>query len=118
MNLIEGYRNHMMSVGRIHDRMTRAEFWPYFIFNIFLMFLFEKFIRPYAFELTGFIRTALIFAVLIFYFGPVIQRVNDANLRKRFLLVLIVPYVGVAIVTLMLLQKSYPATTQYGPCRA
>lgn len=118
MNLIEGYRNHMMRAGRIRDRMTRMEFWPYFIFNICLMWLFETFIRPHAFELNSFVGALLACVVLIFYFGPIVQRVNDANLRKRFLLVLLIPYVGVAIVGLMLAQKSYPATTEYGPCRA
>jgi uncharacterized membrane protein YhaH (DUF805 family) len=118
MNPIEGYRNYMMRAGRIRERMTRAEFWPSFLFNLLLMFLFEVYIRPHAFALNSFFDAVVFGLVLVFTLGPIIQRVNDANLRKRFLLCLLIPYGGIAIVGYMLIQKSYPATTEYGPCRA
>lgn len=117
MNPIVGYRDYMMRAGRIRERMTRAEFWPYFLFNLLLMFLFEVYIRPYAFELNSFFDTLVFGLVLVFTLGPIIQRVNDANLRKRFLLCLLIPYGGITIVALMCLQKSYPGTTEFGPCR-
>lgn len=118
MNLIEGYRDYMMRVGRIKERMTRKEFWPYFLFNFVLMALYEHFIRPYSFELNSFFNALVFAVVLVFIFGPIIQRVNDAQLRKRFLLSIFIPYAGVVIVALMLLQKSYPGTTEYGPYRS
>ena len=118
MNPIKGYCDYMRRVGRMNERMTRKEFWPYFIINWGVLYELEKLITPLGFDGNGLLSSVAFFVVLFFIMGPIIQRVNDANLRKKFLFLLIVPYVGPAIVLLMLLQKSYPDTTEYGPCRA
>jgi uncharacterized membrane protein YhaH (DUF805 family) len=117
MNPIKGYCNYMMRVGRMNERMTRKEFWPYFIFNWGVLYVLDKVLKPLAVNGGGLLLNIVCFVLMFYTFGPMIQRVNDAYLRKRFLLVLIVPYVGPAIVLLMLLRKSYPETTEYGPCR-
>jgi len=117
MNLIKGYRNYMMRVGRMNERMTRKEFWPPFIFNWGMLYVLDKVLKPWAVNGGGLLLNVVCFVLMFYIFGPMIQRVNDAYLRKRFLFVLIIPYAGPAIVLLMLLRRSYPETTEYGPCR-
>ena len=118
MNLIQGYLDYMRRIGRIQERMTRTEFWPYFIFNFVLLYILGFVIAPLGIDRDGILSSLAFVMIVIFCLGPIIQRLNDANLRRRFLLVLLIPYVGLAIVALMLLKPSFPATTQYGPCRA
>lgn len=118
MNLIQGYLDYMKRIGRIQERMTRTEFWPYFILNFGLLYVLGFVIAPLGIDRDGILSSLAFVVVLIFCFGPIIQRLNDAHLRRRFLLVLLIPYVGLAIVALMLLKPSFPATTQYGPCKA
>ncbi|MBM6447235.1 MULTISPECIES: DUF805 domain-containing protein [Pseudomonas] len=117
MNPIKGYCNYMMRVGRMNERMTRKEFWPPFIFNWGMLYVLDKVLKPLAANGGSLLLNVVCFVLMFYIFGPMIQRVNDAYLRKRFLFVLIVPYVGPAIVLLMLLRKSHPETTEYGPCR-
>lgn len=117
MNPIKGYCNYMMRAGRMNERMTRKEFWPYFIFNWAVLYELDKVLKPLAVNSGGLLLNIVCFVLMFYIFGPMIQRVNDAYLRKRFLFVLIVPYVGPTIVLLMLLRKSYPEATEYGPCR-
>ena len=117
MSPIKGYCNYMMRVGRMNERMTRKEFWPYFIFNWGVLYVLDKVLKPLTVNGDGLLLNVVCFVLMFYIFGPMIQRVNDAYLRKKFLFLLIVPYVGPAIVFLMLLRKSYPETTEYGPCR-
>lgn len=118
MNPIKGYCNYMRRVFRMNERMTRAEFWPYFIFNFWVLYAVDPFMKKLAVNGYGWLLNVIFFILLFYILGPIIQRVNDGNLRKKFLFVLIVPYAGPAIVFCMLLKKSYPDTTEYGPCRA
>lgn len=108
----------MKRVFRMNERMTRAEFWPYFIFNFLVLYVLDPFMKALAVNGHNWLLNIMFFLLLFYILGPIIQRVNDGNLRKKFLFLLILPYVGPAIVFLMLLKKSYPYTTEFGPCRA
>lgn len=117
MNPIKGYCNYMMRVGRMNERMTRKEFWPPFIFNWGMLYLLDKVLKPLAANGGSLLLNVVSFVLMFYILGPMIQRVNDAYLRKRFLFVLILPYAGPVIVLLMLLQRSYPEANEYGPYR-
>lgn len=118
MNPIKGYCDYMKRAFRMNERMTRTEFWPYFIFNFLVLNELDPFMRTLAANGHELLLSVLFFVFMFYVFGPIIQRVNDGNLRRRFLFVLILPYAGPAIVVLMLLKKSFPDTTEFGPCRA
>lgn len=105
------YFDQLRQAGYYNQRMSRHEFWTFTLVNAMLTYLVHGIpvLNAAAF---------LVFLVLTGF--AMCQRLNDAEISRKWLIMLFLPYVNVIGLFWLLIymcQPSYPATNDHGPCR-
>jgi uncharacterized membrane protein YhaH (DUF805 family) len=107
-------------------RATRSEFWWFHLiaFPIFILIQDLVEILPYSHlgfpYRSGLFSLFMLIPLLFIFIIPVIavtvRRLHDINKSgKWYILKPLVPVVGIIVVLLLCLQKTYPIDNQYGP---
>ncbi|PSW14460.1 DUF805 domain-containing protein [Photobacterium rosenbergii] len=100
-------------------RAQRQEYWYFFLFNIIisvaLSMLDSALGNPGAGEGAGAIGTVYSLAILIPSIAVGVRRLHDIGKTGWWMLIGLIPLVGVLVLLYFFVQDSQPAANEYGP---
>lgn len=104
---MNSYLNTLKNLGYYNRRLSRSDFLVFVIAN-----------GLFALSLTGI--SAVINAITMIFFlvttlFAAAQRLNDVGVGKKWLLLMLIPYVGQFLLAVWVLMAGHPATTRHGP---
>ena len=97
--------------ANFNGRASRQEYWMFFLFNI--IFAFVAGIVDVYIGL-GFLELIYVLAVFIPGLAVGVRRLHDVGKSGWFLLISLIPLVGVIWLIVLLASKSNPGENQYG----
>jgi uncharacterized membrane protein YhaH (DUF805 family) len=110
--MINWYMHVLTNYAQFSGRARRAEYWNFFLVNLIIMLVLEFVL---GFMHLGFIAYLYSLAVLIPSIAVGIRRLHDTNRSGWWLLISLVPFVGIVVVLVLLALEGTPGPNQYGP---
>ena len=110
------YINAFKKYATFHGRARREEFWTFTLLNS-LISIFVGFIDFLLIKTQFFGLFSLVYGLLILLpsFAVAVRRLHDSGRSGWWLLVGLVPYIGVIVGIVFMFLDSDPGTNQYGP---
>jgi uncharacterized membrane protein YhaH (DUF805 family) len=112
---LETFRKYAVFAGRA----SRKEFWPFFLFNLFLIFAFCGIDHLagtwYPESHTGLISLICGSIILIPTIAVTVRRLHDIDRRGWWDLILFIPLAGIIPFLLFMAEDSQPGENKYGP---
>lgn len=100
-------------------RAQRQEYWYFFLFNIIisiaLSMIDSALGNPGAGEGAGLIGTIYSLAILIPSIAVGVRRLHDTGRTGWWMLIGLIPLIGVLVLLYFFVQDSQPAVNEYGP---
>ncbi|KHT63315.1 membrane protein [Photobacterium gaetbulicola] len=100
-------------------RSRRQEYWYFFLFNIIisiaLSMLDSALGNPGAGEGAGLIGTVYSLAVLVPSIAVGVRRLHDTGRTGWWMLIGLIPLIGLLVLLYFFIQDSQPAANEYGP---
>ena len=97
-----------------NGRASRAEYWYFFLFN-FIISIILSLVGAFIISNTSAISLAYGLLMLIPSLAVAVRRLHDIGKSGWWLLMGIIPFVGVIILIVYLVKDSQPGDNQYGP---
>ncbi len=94
-------------------RARRTEYWMFFLFNLLIAFVLGAI--EGIFKGSGLLGTLYSLAVFIPSLAVGARRLHDTNRSGWWLLISLIPLIGVIILIVFLVQDSQPGENKYGP---
>lgn len=99
-------------------RARRKEYWMFALFNgliLLILGLIDKYFGLYDHEIgIGLIGTIYTFAVLLPSIGVTIRRLHDIGRSGWWLLIALIPFIGILVLIIFNIFDSEPGTNKYG----
>lgn len=99
-------------------RATRSEYWYFALFNIIVsvvLALVDSLIGTGGSESLGILSGLYSLAVLLPSLGVAIRRLHDTDRTGWWLLIGLVPLIGIIVLLVFFIQDSQPGDNKYGP---
>lgn len=107
MELVSRYFGFLYAIGFVNRRMGVGRFWGFVTSHWAVVLLIDS-ASPTS--------PSGLFAVALFFLTglAIVQRLNDAGFQRGWMFLLLIPYLGWAIMAILLLSSSQAAKTQFG----
>jgi uncharacterized membrane protein YhaH (DUF805 family) len=101
-------------------RASRKEYWMFVLFSLIFSIAFSILDGILGFKLAkepdmGALNLVFNLAILIPSIAILVRRLHDTNRSPWWLFILLVPFVGVIVILVFLIQDSTPIVNKYGP---
>ena len=94
-------------------RARRKEYWMFFLFNVIILFVLA-FVEGFAGS-PGIVSMLYSLAVLIPAIAVTVRRLHDTDRSGWWLLIALIPLIGMIVLLAFMVQDSKPGENQYGP---
>jgi uncharacterized membrane protein YhaH (DUF805 family) len=94
-------------------RASRAEFWCFFLFYIIAEIILQ--ILDSMLNTGGILLSIFVLAVFIPSIAVEVRRLHDIGKSGWWLLISLIPIVGIIVLLIWFIKDSQPGTNQYGP---
>jgi len=107
IGFVEAIRNGFTQYASARGRASRAEYWWWVLFNAVVQLLLGD----------GLLGVLLVLVLVVPSVTVLVRRLHDRELSAWFLLVALIPAVGLLILLATLLLPGTPTSNRYGPPR-
>jgi len=94
-------------------RARRKEFWMFYLINAIISVTLT-FIEGLAGS-PGVVAGLYSLAVLLPFIAVGVRRLHDTNRSGRWMLIVLIPFIGIIVLFVFMAQDSQPGDNQYGP---
>ena len=107
------YLDVLKKYAVFEGRARRKEFWMFFLFNLIIAFVLG--ILEGMIGTGGFLGVAYALAVFVPYLAVSVRRLHDTGRSGWFLLIGLIPIVGVIVLIVFFAQDSHAGPNNWGP---
>lgn len=107
MELIRSYFSFLYAIGFVNRRMGVGRFWGFVITHWSAVIIIGG-------SSAGALSDLLTVAMLFLTGLSIVQRLNDAGIQRGWILLLLLPYLGWAIMAILLLSSSEAGMNRFG----
>lgn len=114
---MEWYLKVLRDYAKFDGRARRKEYWMFFLFNVIIAFVAGLLDSMLGLGMGtfGILSTLYLLAVFIPGIAVGVRRLHDTGRSGWWLLVALIPVIGVLVLLFFLVQDSEPGPNQYGP---